>query len=174
MAYWNGDGVSVASWPNSYAGSSASSDLTGDPPSVREWSSGRSLAEDPLYRELNLALNKIRMQRPCDPLPEHIASLVDDILQDRDSPSPSLDEVKQDGRLYSLLRSATEPDVERYFNTHVFPDPDSSGSLRCSRRQPMAEHTVPSTGSKHRVSTPVPNLLYGYDRLNAFTDAQQD
>ncbi|KAF4511874.1 hypothetical protein G6O67_001078 [Ophiocordyceps sinensis] len=109
------DGFAIPPMPSSYrasrTGSVTPSDLT---PVTR--ASGRSsasrLVEDPDYRVLNLAANNIYIRHPFDPLPEHIASLVDHVRQDRDSPGPSLDEVRQDEHLYNLSMGAGEPEIE--------------------------------------------------------------
>lgn len=58
--------------------------------------------------------------------------------------------------------------MEEYFNAHLFPAADASDALKRSVRLPMVEHTVLNTGSKHKVSTPVPDVLYGYNRTVAF------
>jgi len=135
-------------------------------------SSSRSLVEDPHYRRLNLAANHIYLRHPCDPIPEHITQLVDFVRQDRDSPGPSPDTVKQDRDLFDLLMGVGEPDVERYFHTRIFPDPKSSDVLKRTDKTPVAKHTVPSVGSGLKVSTPVPDILYGY-RGGAFTQQSQ-
>jgi hypothetical protein len=152
-------------------GSDAPSDATGATPYSGR-SSGRSLVEDPLYRDINLAANNIYMRHPCNPIPSDIAGLVDSVHQDRDSPGPSADEVRQDRDLYDLSLGAAEPDVEKYFQTHIFPDPKSLDTLKRSDRQPMAKRTVPNIGSKVKVSTPVPDMLYGYNRHEAFPRQQ--
>ncbi|KAK5651176.1 hypothetical protein OQA88_13194 [Cercophora sp. LCS_1] len=149
---WDTDGFMVPPIPastrsRSYAAdtdarSIAPSDATG---SNR---SGRSLVEDPRYRDMNLAANNISMRHPCDPIPEHITSLVDYVRRDR------------------------EPEVEKYFHAHIFPDPKSSDNLKRSDREPMAKHTVPSAQSRLKVSTPVPDMLYGYNRQTAFPKQQ--
>lgn len=86
MAYTrDADGFAVPLRPNSSAGSVAPSDFTG-------------ATGDPLYQDMNLAANNVYMEHPCDPIPEYIASLVDYmyVRQDRESPGPSLDEIRQD------------------------------------------------------------------------------
>ncbi|KAG8417266.1 hypothetical protein J3459_012472 [Metarhizium acridum] len=166
--------ASTGSWSyrtDADARSVAPSDLTGATPSSGR--SGRSLVEDPLYRETNLAANNIYMCHPCDPIPEDVASIVDYVRRNRDSPGPSLDEIRQNRDLYDLSLGTAEPDVEKYFNSHIFHDPKSSDSLKRSDRQPMARHTVPNSGSKLKVSNPVPGMIYGYTRNGAFTRAQQ-
>ena len=143
------------------------SDLTDAvPDSTRSFA--RSLVEDTNYRDLNLAANYVYMRHPCDPIPEYIGSLIDSVRQDRDSPGPSLDEVRQAGDLYNLSMGVGEPVVEKYFHTHIFPDPALSDSLKRTDKIPMAKHCVPSTRSKFRVSTPVPDMLYGYNRYGVF------
>ncbi|KAI1274227.1 hypothetical protein F5Y07DRAFT_219128 [Xylaria sp. FL0933] len=150
----------------SRSGSVATSDLTDATPDSGR-SSVRSLVEDPFYRELNLAANNIHMRHPCDPIPEHLSSLIEYVRRQRDSPRPSLDEVKQDRYLYDVFLGAGEPMVEDYFKTKIFPSYTSQDVLDYATRQPMAEHTVPCTGSKLKISTPVPDMLYGY-RNTAF------
>ena len=60
--------------------------------------------------------------RPCrEQLPEHIASLVDHVGRDRDSPGPSLDQIRQERDLDDLVMGAGEPDVEEYFEDKIFP-----------------------------------------------------
>lgn len=135
-------------------------------------SSGRSLVEDPFYRDMNLAANNIYMLHPCDLLPEHIAGLVDSVQQDRDSPGPLPEEIRQDRDLYDLSLGAGEPQVEQYFRTNLFPYPKSSDSLQRSDRQPMAKYSVPNTGSQLKISNPVPDMLYGYNRHGAFPQHQ--
>ncbi|KAK0727124.1 hypothetical protein B0T26DRAFT_737918 [Lasiosphaeria miniovina] len=155
----------------SHPGLVAPSDLNGAT-SGSGRSSGRSLVEDPDYRDLNLAANNVYMRHPCDPIPEHITDLVDYVGQDRDSPGPSVDEVRQDRDLHDLSMGAGEPQVEEYFRTNIYPYPKSIESLQRSDRQPMAKHTIPSTGSILKVSNLVPDMLYGYNRHGAFPQQQ--
>ncbi|KAK3369365.1 hypothetical protein B0T24DRAFT_651002 [Lasiosphaeria ovina] len=103
---------------------------------------------------MNLAANNVYMRPLHEQFPEDIASLVDYIRQDRDSPGPSPDEVRQDAELNELWMGTGEPEVEDYFRGKIFPKPRPSDSLKRSDRQPMARHTVPSTGSKLKVRTP--------------------
>ncbi|KAG5771368.1 hypothetical protein H9Q72_002057 [Fusarium xylarioides] len=134
--------------------------------------SGRSLVENPLYRDMKLAANNICMRSSREQFPEHVADLIDHMRRDRDSPGPALDEVWEDKALEELGMGAAEPDVEKYFQTRVFPDGEPGDSLKRSDRQPMAKHIVPSTGSCLKVSTPVPDMLYGYNRQKAFSKQQ--
>ena len=135
-------------------------------------SSGRSLVDDPYYRDMNLVSNNIYMRSSGEQYPEHIASLVDHIRKDRDSPGPSSDQVWQDMGLERLEMGTAEPAVENYFKANIFPDPESSDSLYRIDKTPMAKHAVPDIGSKLKVSTPWPDMLYGYNRLGAFPQQQ--
>ncbi|KAF1828994.1 hypothetical protein BDW02DRAFT_634779 [Decorospora gaudefroyi] len=153
-------------------GSVAPSDLTGATPSSNQ-SSSCSLVEDPLYRSLNLASNNIYMRNPDDEFPEHITELIDYVRQDRDSPGPSPDQLRHNADLYELENGAAEPEVEEYFRGEIFPKAGASGNLKRIDRQPMAKQTVPSSGSKLKLSTPVPDMLYGYNRHKAFPQQAQ-
>ena len=132
----------------------------------------KSLVEDPYYRDMNLTANNIYMRPTRDQFPEHITSLVDQVRRDRDSPGLSPEQVWQDTRLAELEMGTAESKVERYFHTNVFPDPEPTDILQSSDRLPMAKHAVPDFGSKLKVSTPVPDLLYGYSRNRAFHQQQ--
>ncbi|MCJ1247010.1 hypothetical protein MMC30_004221 [Trapelia coarctata] len=133
-------------------------------------SSGRSLVEEPLYRVMNLAANNIYMRPAREQFPEHIASLVGQVRRDRDSPGPSPDQIRQDTDLDDLEMGTGEYDVEGYFKDKIFPR--SAGPSKRSDRFPMAKRAVPDVGSYLKVSTPVPDMLYGYNRNGAFLQQQ--
>ncbi|KAJ9133153.1 hypothetical protein NKR23_g10945 [Pleurostoma richardsiae] len=154
------DGVSVA--PSDVTGFTLSSSRA----------SGRSLVEDPLYRDMNLAANNIYMRPLREQFPSEVADLVNYVRRDRDSPGPSQEEVWQDAELNELWIGAGEPKVEDYFKDKIFPKSRPGDVLDHSDRQPMARHTVPNAGSKLRVSNPVPDMLYGYNRQAAFPQQQ--
>lgn len=135
--------------------------------------STRSLVEDSLYRDANLAENHIYMRSSREEYPSFIASLVSGIERDRNSSGPSPDDVWQDLSLEELEIEAGEPEVEQYFKTNIFPYPKPTDLLKRSDKQPISKHSVPSTGSKLRVSNPVPEMAYGHNRHKAFTDGQQ-
>lgn len=82
--------------------SAAPSDVTGSTPS----SSRRSLVEDPYYRRMNLATNNIYMQPLHSQFPEDIDDIIRLVQQDRDSPGPSLEDVRQDTELNELWMGA--------------------------------------------------------------------
>lgn len=147
-------------WVPSYGGSAAPSVTDSNPDSGR--SSGRSLVENPSYRRLNLTANHIYLRDVDEELPEHIAKLVHTFGQDRNSPGPSSDQLRHDADLHQLEKGAGEPEVEDYFKANISPRPGPSGSLKRIDRLPMSKHVVPNVQSKLKVSTPVPDMLFGY------------
>lgn len=154
------------------AGSVVPSDITSSTRSSGR-SSGRSLVEGPFYRDENLAANGIYLRSPHADFPEGITSLMNEVRKERDSPSPTPDQLVQDTELVALEMGAGEPDVEKYFHAHIFPNPSYLDCLKRSYREPMTKHTVPRrAGSKLKVSTPVPDMLYGYNRHGAFPHQQ--
>ncbi|KAK5013183.1 hypothetical protein LTR60_003999 [Cryomyces antarcticus] len=156
---------SQVSW---YGPSVAPSDMSG----ASTGSSRKSLVEDPYYRDNNLAENNIYMRDFCEEFPEDIAGLVDHVRKDRDSPGLSSDQLRQNTRLRELESGSAEFAVENYFKANIFPDPEQSDSLDRIEKNPMAKRVVPNVGSKLRVSTPWPDMLYGYNRLGAFPQQQ--
>ncbi|KAL8366584.1 hypothetical protein RB595_010445 [Gaeumannomyces hyphopodioides] len=153
------------------AGSVATSDLAGTPPTTSEPSFGRSLVADPSYRR-TLTVNKISLRKNRDPKPAFVTGIVDRVRQGRNSPGPSLDEIRQDEGLQQLETNAVESDVEEYFRDHLFPRLNPADTLQRTVRMPMFKRTVPDSGSKQKVSTPKPDILYGYNQEQAFP--QQD
>lgn len=151
-----------------YGPSVAPSDISG----ASTGSSRKSLVEDPYYRDNNLAENNIYMRDFYEELPEDIAGLVDQVRKDRDSPGLSSDQLRQNTRLYDLEMGTAEPAVENYFKANIFPDPGRSDSLKRIDINPMAKQVVPNVGSKLKVSTPVPDMLFGYNRLGALPQQQ--
>ena len=92
-------------------------------------SSRKSLVENPYYRDNNLAENNIYMRSFYEEFPVDIAGLVDHVRRNRDSLGVSPDQVKQNTRLERLEMGTGEPDVDRYFYAHVFPDPEPTDIL---------------------------------------------
>ncbi|KAF4340692.1 hypothetical protein FBEOM_5408 [Fusarium beomiforme] len=134
-------------------------------PSVNTGSSGlsgRSLEENPHYRELNLAANHIYFWDRYEPVPQEIAGLVQLIKRDRDSPGPSPVDIQHDADLYHLLLGTAKSEVVEYFKNKIFPKPRCSDNLIRNDRITMAKHTLPDTGSGPKLSITVPEMLYGY------------
>jgi hypothetical protein len=114
---------------------------------------------------MNLAANNIYMRPPREACPRHIDALVEQVQRQRDSPEPTLDQIWEDPDLAALQWiGAGEPQVEEYFRSKIFPFPTITENLRRYDRQPMAKYTVPSTGKQYKVSTPVPDMLYGHSQ----------
>lgn len=166
------DGFAVPPTPASTRSGSYPDTGSVTPSDVSGQSSGRSLVEDLLYRDMNLVASNIYMRPLHEQLPEQVGELVNYVGRDRDSPSPSPDQVHQDAGLNELWMGAEESEVEKYFQSTIFSDPQPGDSFKRADRQPMARHTVPNTGSKLKVSTPVPDMLYGYNRHGAFPQQQ--
>jgi hypothetical protein len=154
-------------------GSVPLSDLFGDP---LNWNrcAGKNPVEGPLYRATNLSANGISLRYLCDSLPRHVARLVEHIRLNRGSPEPFIDEFEQEMELRSLSMGAAAPQVANYFCGRLFPNPESTGILNRSDRQPVTKHAVPDTGSDFKVSTPIPDMLYGYNRQAAFLPHHHD
>lgn len=125
-------------------------------------SSKKTLVENPLYRDLNLAANNIYLRPSNKTLPESISNLVDIVRKDRMTPVPSLDQFRNDPSWEALEMGASEPVVEHFFQNNIFTDQDLTLGLRRDQRCHMSKHVVPSAGTELRVSTPVPDMLYGY------------
>ncbi|KAF4622712.1 hypothetical protein G7Y89_g14314 [Cudoniella acicularis] len=134
-------------------------------------SSGRSLVQDPFYQENNLEANNIYLRQQFEAYPDRISALLVEIRRDRTSPGPSVDEIRRDEDLYELERGIVETDVERYFDNKIFASPKSSDVLRRVDKLPISKRNVPDTGTQWKVSTPIPDMLFGYDSKRAFPDA---
>lgn len=138
-----------------------------------------NLAQDPNYRKRNLRLNGISANglNPYsgEALPPGLSALVSRARQKRDSPEPSVESVRRDLQLSSMMDGGMEAVVEDVIREHFFPRPayDGTDPLGRGERIPMAKPYVPSRNFSHEVSTPVPDMIYGYDEAaGAFSDAQ--
>ncbi len=132
----------------------------------------KTLVEDPYYRDNNLAENSIFLRNFYEELPENIAELVDHISKDRDSPGLSSEQLRPNTRLHDLEMGTAEPAVENYFKANIFPDFEPLDCLKRIDKSPMTKQLVPDVGSKLKVSTPCPDMLYGYNRFEAFPQQQ--
>ncbi|KAM6518703.1 hypothetical protein FSOLCH5_007464 [Fusarium solani] len=157
----------------SNAGPSGSSARIGTPSGVST-SGGKtgSLVENPLYEDLNLAANNIYYRDRREPLPQHVANLVQRVQWERTSPTPSISDILADDGLAALERGAGEPTVEQYFQNNLVPQPPRNDPLRRSDKAPFQKHAVPNTGTQYRVSNPTPDVTSGYN-LSAFNTAQK-
>lgn len=115
-------------------------------------------------------MNNIYIRSRRQKFPEHISSLVDRIGRDRDSPGPSADDIRDDNDLEFLEMGAPGADVQSYFQAEIFPR--SVGASVRSERLPMAKSALPDIVSNFKISTPVPDILYGYSNVGAFAQQQ--
>ncbi|MCJ1462003.1 hypothetical protein MMC07_000603 [Pseudocyphellaria aurata] len=130
----------------------------------------RDKIKDPSYRLRDLATNHIYKLPRTEQIPEHIDRLIAHVSQDRHSPGPSADDVRQDTALEELEDGVGESAVEDYFKDKIFPK--AAGIFTRTARSSMARRVVPDTGTDIKVVTPAPDLLYGYHRLHAFPHQQ--
>jgi len=129
---------------------------------------GGRLVDDPLYRQLHLAANKIFLLFSTDSVPSFVTSLISRIERDRDEQN-----TLPDARDMELLEmGASESDVVNLFHSYLFPDLKKEG-LKRSISLPMSKHTVPNTDAALCISTPAPDILYGYNR-SSFPEHQAD
>ncbi|MCJ1468572.1 hypothetical protein MMC07_007201 [Pseudocyphellaria aurata] len=105
------------------------------------------------------------MRSKREEFPEYISVLINLVSRGRYSPEPSLDP-EQEEKLEMLASGAPETDIQRWFREWVFTE--FRNALHCSDRMPMAKRAVLCTFVEHRVGTPKPDLLYGYERRLAF------
>jgi hypothetical protein len=127
-------------------------------------SSRKRLIEDPDYRAINLRANNIFLRSPTAPIPEYVTLLLDDMRKAHGSPSPSLDQVRQDSDLQALEDCKSEDKVEEYFKATIFPRPHETDLLARISRLPMSKKAVPEVEPRSKLSTPQPDLLFGYNR----------
>jgi hypothetical protein len=130
----------------------------------------RSLVQTPNYRDYNLAINNIFIRYSID---EHIAHLVEEVRVDRIYLGRSLSEIREDRALKALEMGKAETDVEMYFQNRIFTEPPETEPISRSTKSPMAKQVVPDYDPRYKVSIPVPDMLYGYSRTEAFTERQQ-
>ncbi|RDA95002.1 hypothetical protein CP533_0135 [Ophiocordyceps camponoti-saundersi (nom. inval.)] len=132
-----------------------------------------SLVQKPRYRNLNLELNGIFFLRQFEPLPEHVQNLVDCLGRDQQSPGPSQEELNRDIRLWELQTGAREADVEDYFRQSFHTLARDETIIWRTDRLPMWLHTVPAIRPQHRISKPVPDMLYGYQHSYSLSPQQK-
>lgn len=137
---------------------------------------------DPCYRINNLISNRIDIRVSSTQLPGHISSHVEAIRAERESPSPSSEQITRDlGRIEDLEDRCDEREVEIFLSSTLFPtrsDPTygRSAGLDTTRSRFMPFHLIPNNpGGLYRVSRPKPHLLYRYSgdrRYRPFTESQ--
>ncbi|KAK3323912.1 hypothetical protein B0T19DRAFT_216741 [Cercophora scortea] len=136
----------------------------------------------PSYRQNNLNANNIDIRHANTQLPDYISSHVEGLRAERDSPSPSSEQINGYlDRMEDLQRGCTEVDVEEFLTDTVFPKNSDQtygrpAGLESAKSSLMSSHLIPNNPeSQFRVSRPKPYLLYGYSgalRDGAFTQPQ--
>ncbi|KAF2249901.1 hypothetical protein BU26DRAFT_482673 [Trematosphaeria pertusa] len=135
-----------------------------------------------MYRQNNLALNDIYIRPSAAPLPDVVASRMEALRADRDSPGLSAGEMDRVvDQLDALAEGCDEDDVAVFLNDTIFPNPKTdpaygpSTGLMSSSSALMSQHLVPTNPiSPYKVTQPKPDKLYGYsgNPNAAFTQPQ--
>ncbi|KAJ4286487.1 hypothetical protein N0V90_013187 [Kalmusia sp. IMI 367209] len=107
--------------------------------------------EDPLYRYRLVSCN-IYMRTPGDDVPKHISDLIGHIRRHRNSPSPSRNDI------WKICNGEGLHELE-------------DGATKSVQRQ-MNKDATPYSYSQSKLSTPFPDLLYGYQLDRAFPQQQ--
>lgn len=139
---------------------------------ISSGTSANSLVENPLYQERNLADNNMYMRLPGENFLEHTASLMEHICRGRDSPSPPPEQGSQETRFQRLQVAAAEYEIEECFRDKILLG--FTEGLKVMQHHQMSRCTVPNTGSKYRVSNPIPDMLYGYDGRELFRQHESE
>jgi hypothetical protein len=144
--------------------------------------SGTASVRHPSYRRNNLNSNNIDIRHANIQLPGHISSHVETLRAERDSPSPSSEQINGYlDRMEDLQRGCTAADVEKFFTDTMFPKNSDwtygrPAGLESAKSSLMSSHLIPNNPeSPFRGSGPKPDLLYGYSgalRDGAFTQPQ--
>lgn len=180
------DGFKVPSLPASATSSrkrrasaamSATSDAVSSSSLVSSQTSSRSMVEKFAYRYSNLARNNIAIRLPHEAMPQDIVYLVSEITRPRsDSGKGGGDRGVLSPEIANKLarfesENVGESAIETYMNS-VFFGNMTAEYLYQLYRQVMGRHTVPHVSGRAdiRVSTPVPDLLCGYTRIEAFAN----
>jgi hypothetical protein len=133
-----------------------------------------SLVENPRYRDTHLALNRIALVNSRKELPSHISALVKSLAPDRVSSLPPPEDAEDNNDLLAMELEASEAKVENFFRDNIVPRSSQDDILWRSDRIIMSRDTVISKMPNFKISTPIPDMLYGYNRSNAFEQEQQD
>ncbi|KFY80967.1 hypothetical protein V499_00236 [Pseudogymnoascus sp. VKM F-103] len=134
--------------------------------------SRQSLVENPMYRA-HLKQNGIDLLPSYNHLPGNISDFVNHLWKYRNPIGPLESQIQSDKRLAKLRTGSAESEVASYFQEQLFLVSEQTDILKGSLKLPMSKLVVPGVDSELRVSIPVPDILYGYDSLGAFTDEEQ-
>lgn len=87
---------------------------------------------------------------------------------------PPPEDAEDNNGLLAMELEASEAKVENFFRENVVPRSSQDDILWRSDRIIMSKDTVVSKMPKFKISTPIPDMLYGYNRSNAFEQEQQN
>ena len=117
------------------------------------------------------------VENPYRPLPQHISKALEAIQKDRHSPGPSIEQLQASDELFELRDNAPETRVEEFFKEHdehrMFTRPYGDALQRNSKMTMKADDVPNNPGTDFRITTPVPDLVYGYHHERAFSTAQR-
>ncbi|PQE27221.1 hypothetical protein CJF32_00000196 [Rutstroemia sp. NJR-2017a WRK4] len=135
---------------------------SGSAPSAPSASSAKSrLVSLSNYRSLNLYVNRIHVRKAFEEFPEHISNLIHKARRDRESPGPSLDQIRLDADLQRMEEEiVAESTIQFYFMSKVFPGTD--GYVQRFDNININRHCVPEINPQCKLSTPNPDMIYGY------------
>ncbi|PSR80048.1 hypothetical protein BD289DRAFT_374679 [Coniella lustricola] len=120
------------------------------------------------YRLKELRQNNITLLRTRDQLPSHVQSLINTISQARSSPGPTDTDIIKDDWLEALELGADESMVGSYWTTYFVTPPRPFDSIASSANHLIHKRFVPHIDGICKLSTPKPDLLYGYQDTGAF------
>lgn len=175
----NGRGAAPSSFLAATSGvstDSSQSEVVGSycPPTTNTPSrSCGSLVENPRYRDTHLIFDKISVVNSRKELPNHISAIAKSLTPDRVSILPSPEHAEDNNELLAMELEASEANVENFFRDNIIPRSSQDNALLRSDRIIMRKDTMVSRMQNFEISTPIPGMLYGYNRSNAFEQEQQ-
>ncbi|KAH7035934.1 uncharacterized protein B0I36DRAFT_319395 [Microdochium trichocladiopsis] len=145
--------------------------------------SPQDFANHPQYREVNLRAHNIHLKGPCDSLPQDVASLIHQLKHGMQSTAldPTMSEIESDQILQSLsLGIARKPMVAKIFTQRILPrrhpfDVYSRSFGASIPRLPGLSTASSPWSPEHQypLSTAAPDILYGYELHNSFSETQR-
>lgn len=131
--------------------------------------------DDESYRTSTCPQNGVHLAPKSEKLLPHVQDILQVVESLRASPGPSIESLASSKQLDSLIGHKYETSIEAYFkelDAHkVFLPADIDGGiLQLCCKVPMKKEDVPNDADMpERISTPCPDMLYGYQTAGAFT-----
>ena len=113
-------------------------------------------------------------QKEAQEKPNHVASLVNWIQgRERGSPRLTAQEIIAITERDRFRYYYAESEVEQFVSGRLFPC--SNTQFMRTDRLPMAKHTIPlsQTSFNLQLTNPIPDMIYGYEAENSFTEGQR-